>query len=88
MRPTAHIFATLGVTTLIAGLAGTAAQASSGPDPTDCLSGTRDRQAVFARAADTSGVPAGVLMAVSYLESRWDDHGDSPSTSGKPFSVS
>jgi hypothetical protein len=37
---------------------------------------------VFARAADASGVPEPVLLAVSYMESRWDDHGGRPSTSG------
>jgi hypothetical protein len=82
MRPKALFCAALGATSVIAGLAGTAAQASTGPDPTACLSGSRDRQAVFTRAADTSKVPVDVLLAVSYLESRWDDHGGSPSTSG------
>ena len=28
------------------------------------------------------GVPSSVLLAVSFLESRWDDHGGSPSTAG------
>ena len=40
------------------------------------------RQADFTAAAKQYGVPRGVLLAVSYLESRWDDHGGAPSTSG------
>ena len=40
------------------------------------------RQRVFESASATFGVPLGVLLGVSYLESRWDDHGASPSTSG------
>ncbi|MFC4056848.1 N-acetylmuramoyl-L-alanine amidase [Planomonospora corallina] len=40
------------------------------------------RQAAFARAARTYGVPEGVLLAVSYLQSRWDANGGRPSVSG------
>lgn len=40
------------------------------------------RQADFAAAARDYGVPAGVLMAVSYLESRWDSHDGAQSVSG------
>ncbi|MGZ4493487.1 MAG: N-acetylmuramoyl-L-alanine amidase [Nocardioides sp.] len=47
-----------------------------------CLTGSADRQAVFARAAAVSGVPESVLLGVSYLESRWDDHDGQMSTSG------
>jgi N-acetyl-anhydromuramyl-L-alanine amidase AmpD len=47
-----------------------------------CLAGPADRQAVFNRAARVSGVPRAVLLGVSYLESRWDDHAGSPSTAG------
>nr|WP_260173644.1 peptidoglycan recognition family protein [Nocardioides albus] len=60
----------------------TAAASGSGTDWGVCLEGSRDRQAVFDRAAETSGVPKEVLLAVSYMESRWDAHGESPSTSG------
>jgi len=38
--------------------------------------------AAFADASQRYGVPEAVLLAVSYAETRWDDHGDSPSTSG------
>ncbi|MFJ2029577.1 N-acetylmuramoyl-L-alanine amidase [Streptosporangium sp. NPDC087985] len=39
------------------------------------------RQAAFARAARTYGVPESVLLAVSYLESRWDVNDGLPSVS-------
>ncbi|NRQ31722.1 N-acetylmuramoyl-L-alanine amidase [Nonomuraea sp. NN258] len=42
----------------------------------------RGRQADFAAAAREFGVPENVLLAVSYLESRWDANGGRPSTSG------
>lgn len=60
----------------------TAVASAAEPDWNACLEGTTDRQAVFERAAETSGVPAEVLLAVSYMESRWDAHGEAPSTSG------
>jgi N-acetyl-anhydromuramyl-L-alanine amidase AmpD len=40
------------------------------------------RQAEFAAAAAEFGVPASVLLAVSYNESQWDFHGGAPSFSG------
>ncbi|MBE1878837.1 N-acetylmuramoyl-L-alanine amidase [Myceligenerans pegani] len=36
----------------------------------------------FDAAAASTGVPAGLLKAVSYLESRWDQHGGRPSVEG------
>ncbi|MFF0146720.1 N-acetylmuramoyl-L-alanine amidase [Amycolatopsis sulphurea] len=39
------------------------------------------RQREFTDAAAEFGVPLDVLLGVSYLESRWDDHAGSPSTS-------
>ncbi|MGI5183327.1 N-acetylmuramoyl-L-alanine amidase [Dactylosporangium sp. CA-152071] len=39
------------------------------------------RQAAYADASATWGVPVGVLLAVSYLESRWDTNRGAPSTS-------
>ncbi len=59
-----------------------------GPTGQDCLSAiapgntAHARQRAFAAASRTYGVPTAVLLGVSYLESRWDDHGRSPSTSG------
>ncbi len=57
--------------TLLTGLAATPAQA----DP------TQTRQHDFAAAAAEFGVPENVLLGVSYLESRWDVNGGTPSTS-------
>lgn len=75
--------ATAGVISLLgSGLVFAAAPQAAATDWSTCLEGPSDRQAVFARAAATSGVPQDVLLAVSYLQSRWDDHGSSPSTSG------
>ncbi len=54
----------------------------------DCLAAiapgaaSHARQRAFDAASRTYGVPVAVLLGVSYLESRWDDHGRSPSTSG------
>ncbi|MEU4406122.1 N-acetylmuramoyl-L-alanine amidase [Streptosporangium sp. NPDC023963] len=39
------------------------------------------RQAAFTEAARRYGVPESVLLAVSYLESRWEGHGGLPSVS-------
>ncbi|MER5964709.1 N-acetylmuramoyl-L-alanine amidase [Streptomyces sp. NPDC002057] len=39
-------------------------------------------QGDFARAAARHGVPESVLLAVSYLQSRWDSHGGAPSVTG------
>ncbi|MFD9030267.1 N-acetylmuramoyl-L-alanine amidase [Streptomyces sp. NPDC059567] len=43
-------------------------------------SGSLQRQ--FAAAAERQGVPPSVLLAVSYLQSRWDAHGGAPSVTG------
>jgi N-acetyl-anhydromuramyl-L-alanine amidase AmpD len=54
----------------------------------DCLAAigsgptAQARQRAFDAASRTFGVPSRVLLGVSYMESRWDDHGRSPSTSG------
>ena len=47
-----------------------------------CLDGSSDTQAAFERAADVSGVPEDVLLAVGYLGSQWNQHDGAPSTSG------
>lgn len=41
-----------------------------------------DLQSVFASAAKEFGVPEGILLAVSYNESRWEHHHGEPSTDG------
>ena len=63
----------------LSGIASTPAQATDWSR--QCVRGPADRQAVFDRAATTSGVPRQVLLAVSFMESRWDDHRGAPSTS-------
>ncbi len=70
------------VALMLNGAAVTGAPPAAAEDWSRCLSGAQNRQAVFARAADVSGVPVRVLLGVSYLQSRWDDHGADPSTSG------
>ena len=67
---------------LAGGLALVASPQAQAADWSRCLNGPADRQAVFARAAAVSGVPQKVLLGVSYLESRWDDHGAKVSASG------
>jgi hypothetical protein len=59
-----------------------AAQPALASDWSRCLRGSADKQTVFARASEASGVPEAVLLGVSYMESRWDEHGAQPSTSG------
>ncbi|MER6479744.1 N-acetylmuramoyl-L-alanine amidase, partial [Streptomyces filamentosus] len=39
-------------------------------------------QRLFASAAERHGVPQSVLLAVSYLQSRWDGHAGAPSVTG------
>jgi N-acetyl-anhydromuramyl-L-alanine amidase AmpD len=59
-----------------------AGQPTVGASWRSCLAGSTNREAVFSRAAQASGVPRAVLLGVAYMESRWDAHGDSPSTAG------
>ena len=71
-------------------LGGPSSAAPTRHEPTgrDCVEAVGDgpasgeRQRVFAAASTTYGVPASVLLGVSYMESRWDDYGSAPSTSG------
>lgn len=51
-----------------------------GPD--DKSGGDRSLRAAFDDAAREYGVPRGVLMAVSYRQTRWQSHGGEPSTTG------
>lgn len=60
---------------LIAAAFSSAVPASAtGPDP-------KTRQEQYAKAAGQYGVPQQILLAVSYLESRWDTNAGNPSTS-------
>ncbi|MFF5244976.1 N-acetylmuramoyl-L-alanine amidase [Streptosporangium sp. NPDC000095] len=59
-------------------LSGTSTPSGTATAGTSARSG---RQAAFTRAARTYGVPQSVLLAVSYLESRWEGHDGRPSVS-------
>lgn len=78
----------LAVAGLTVGTTAAPSNAQSDPTGADCLRAighgpaAQERQRTFAAAARTYDVPQSVLLGVSYLESRWDDHGASPSTSG------
>ena len=75
----------LGATSVVGLMAASFTALASPPaqatDWSACLQGPSDRQAVFSRAAERSGVPQSVLLGVSFMESRWDDHDAAPSTS-------
>ncbi|WEH31436.1 peptidoglycan recognition family protein [Streptomyces sp. AM 3-1-1] len=64
-------------------LAATPAEAARTPAP-QAPSGraTGRLQDAFASAAATYHVPSEILLGVSYLQSRWDEHGGAPSVSG------
>ncbi|MEV4380392.1 peptidoglycan recognition family protein [Streptosporangium sp. NPDC049644] len=55
--------------------------AVAGPSSSAGAGARSGRQAAFAKAARTYGVPESVLLAVSYLESRWEGHRGLPSVS-------
>jgi len=65
----------------VSGLALTTPQAAA-QDWSECFDGPADTQATFDRAAEVSGVPADVLLAVGYLGSQWSHNDGAPSTSG------
>ncbi|MCK9792646.1 N-acetylmuramoyl-L-alanine amidase [Isoptericola sp. 4D.3] len=48
----------------------------------DAVVAAPDRESAFAAASDATGVPTDLLKAVSYLESRWDQHGGQVSADG------
>ncbi|MFF8289619.1 N-acetylmuramoyl-L-alanine amidase [Streptomyces sp. NPDC016309] len=62
---------------LLLPLASAAPSATAGAPP-----GPGSLQGDFAAAAAEYGVPRSVLLAVSYLQSRWDGHGGAPSVTG------
>ncbi|MEO3746780.1 N-acetylmuramoyl-L-alanine amidase [Plantactinospora sp. B5E13] len=61
---------------------GAAALVPVGATPAAGAPPTPGRQQEYAAAAAEFGVPESVLLAVSYLESRWDSNAGTPSTSG------
>ena len=64
------------VAALTTSLAAAMPAAAAAPVPAD-----QQRQQAFAAAAQEFGVPDSVLLAVSYLESRWDANAGTPSVS-------
>ncbi|MFB7509615.1 N-acetylmuramoyl-L-alanine amidase, partial [Streptomyces broussonetiae] len=52
------------------------------PAPSDTDSAAGRLQQAFATASADYHVPQSVLLAVSYLQSRWDRHGGAPSVTG------
>lgn len=48
----------------------------------DAVVAAPDRETAFAAASDATGVPADLLKAVSYMESRWDQHAGTASADG------
>jgi hypothetical protein len=74
------------IASMAAGLPGSAAPGGDSTATTvDCArvyAPAGGRQGDFTQAATAAGVPTSVLLSVSYLESRWDDHDGEPSTSG------
>ncbi|KIZ17160.1 N-acetylmuramoyl-L-alanine amidase [Streptomyces natalensis] len=56
--------------------------ASATPSAGAAKPGPDALQRAFTQAADRYHVPRSVLLGVSYLESRWDEHGGAPSVSG------
>ncbi|WP_435155689.1 N-acetylmuramoyl-L-alanine amidase [Amycolatopsis sacchari] len=68
-------------TVLRAAAAGTAGLAAAAPVTAGAdVAADQARQRAFAAAAAEFGVPEQVLLGVSYLQSRWESHGGSPST--------
>ncbi|MFE0460506.1 ricin-type beta-trefoil lectin domain protein [Kitasatospora sp. NPDC058965] len=74
------------LSTLVAASAGALALAAGsafGAAPTGAASpAAGSLQQQFAAAAEEFHVPANLLMALSYQETRWDSHGGQPSTTG------
>jgi hypothetical protein len=69
--------------TLAVGVVAPAVGANAASSPELAVASVADsRQDVYARAAQEFGVPESVLLAVSYLETRWDVHARQPSRAG------
>lgn len=74
----------LALTTLGALTFGSASPAGAAPE-FDCAwaeDSSLTREDAFTRAADTTGVPVDLLKAISYMESRWENHRGQPSQDG------
>ncbi|MEU2199820.1 peptidoglycan recognition family protein [Isoptericola sp. NPDC019482] len=69
--------------TIPAGTAGAGPSVAPMSDVTcDAVVAAPDRESAFAAASEATGVPADLLKAVSYMESRWDQHAGTPSADG------
>ncbi|ADB31928.1 N-acetylmuramyl-L-alanine amidase, negative regulator of AmpC, AmpD [Kribbella flavida DSM 17836] len=79
MRRRPKILAALAVVALPMALTGVS---SGGPPPAVASVPSPGLAAAFQSAAQQYGVPESVLLAVSYAQTRWDDHGGASSTSG------
>jgi len=63
--------------------AGAGPSATPASDVTcDAVVAAPDRESAFAAAGEATGVPVDLLKAVSYMESRWDQHAGTPSADG------
>jgi N-acetylmuramoyl-L-alanine amidase len=86
LRVTAAVGGVGLISSVAAGLPGAAVSQGENAAPAVDCSGVDGpaggRQGDFAQAASAAGVPTAVLLGVSYMESRWDDHAGAPSTSG------
>ncbi|MGW4643773.1 N-acetylmuramoyl-L-alanine amidase [Sphaerisporangium sp. NPDC004334] len=88
MKSPARSMAVAGVATAFLLSAGSAALATSaGPASAPSVScaatvAAPTREAAFAEAAKASRVPEALLKAVSYMQSRWDDHQGRPNGDG------
>ncbi len=67
---------------LLLALAPLAASADTPAPRTRAAHAADSLQHAFGAAADRHGVPADLLLALSYLRSRWDSHGGAPSVGG------
>nr|WP_243859588.1 peptidoglycan recognition family protein [Amycolatopsis arida] len=81
-RPSRTALAAAGalVAGLLLGAPAAAETAETAAGTTDTTAADQRRQHAFAAAAAEFGVPTEVLLAVSYLESRWDTNAGTPST--------
>ncbi len=80
LAATATAATALAVTVAVSGAAVAAAPAAAGHQAVPPAAG--DRMAAFTAAAKEFGVPASLLLAIGYNESRWQPHGTMPSADG------
>jgi soluble lytic murein transglycosylase-like protein len=74
--------AAMAVTAALGAAAAPRSQAPAAGHPAVSRPAASGRMALFLAAAKESGVPAGLLLAIGYNESRWEPHGTTPSADG------